>query len=67
MLTVPAIVHVATRMESAGIESIRPKIIVADGSRQIRVEDPDGQRMELMRLDVDCVRLQTVAPVRLRH
>jgi lactoylglutathione lyase len=53
------------RIEDAGIELYSPIKAGADGNRQAWIEDPDGNRVELMEMAPGC--LQLVAIERLRE
>ena len=44
-----------TRMQAAGIELTAPIKNGADGNRQAWIEDPDGNRIELMEMHHDCM------------
>ena len=47
-------------MEAAGIKITAPVKKGLDGNRQAWIEDPDGDRVELMEMHPDCLQLQAI-------
>jgi lactoylglutathione lyase len=64
-LSVEDIDAVVKRIEAAGIALLLPLKLAVDGNRQAWIEDPDGNRIELMEMDADSLQLKAIA--RLRH
>lgn len=48
------------RIEAAGITLLSPIKDGLDGNRQAWLEDPDGNRIELMEMSPDCLQLQAI-------
>ena len=48
------------RIEAAGIELLSPIKPGVDGNRQAWLEDPDGNRIELMEMAPDCVQYEAL-------
>jgi lactoylglutathione lyase len=67
-LTVDDIDEVLARIDKAGLSLLMPLKTAIDGNRQAWLEDPDGNRIELMEMAPDCLqydairRLQSEAP-----
>ena len=64
-LTVDNIDEVLTRIAAAGLTLLLPLKTAIDGNRQAWLEDPDGNRIELMEMAADS--LQYAAVQRLRN
>ena len=45
----------------AGVDLLSPIKMGADGNRQAWIEDPDGNRIELMEMAPDCLQLKAIA------
>lgn len=55
---------VVGRLAAAGVgTTIAPKMGL-DGNRQAWIEDPDGNRIELMQMSADCMQLQAIRRLR---
>lgn len=63
-LTVSDIDAVETRLGELGIPLTSEKKKVEDGNWQLWVEDPDGNRIEFMQMDPDCLQLKAIARLR---
>ena len=63
-LTVDNLDDTLARIEAAGIALFRPKKLGADGNLQAWVEDPDGNRIELMQMMPDCMQRQALAKLK---
>jgi len=64
-LEVNSIDQAVAELEAAGVPLASPKKLGADGNLQAWIEDPDGNRIELMQMAPDS--LQTKAIQRLRN
>jgi lactoylglutathione lyase len=64
-LTVDSIDRVVDQLQAAGIPLYREKKLAADGNWQAWIEDPDGNRIELMEMAADG--MQAAATARLRQ
>ena len=51
---------VVAEIEAAGIPLLMPKKMGADFNRQAWIEDPDGNRIELMQIMPDCLQLKAI-------
>jgi lactoylglutathione lyase len=60
-LMVEDIVGVTERLTAAGIALVLPVKTGADGNRQAWIEDPDGNRIELMEMAADSLQLKAIA------
>lgn len=60
-LEVPDIEKTMQELAAAGVPTIRPKILAADGNWQTWIEDPDGHRIELMQMMPDCLQAKGIA------
>ena len=49
------------RIEAAGIALTSPIDMGLDGNRQAWIEDPDGNRIEMMEMHPDCMQLKAIA------
>ena len=49
------------RITDAGVDLLSPIKMGADGNRQAWIEDPDGNRIELMEMAPDCLQLKAIA------
>ena len=58
--TVDDVDAVTARMKANGIEMLMPPKDGADGNRQAWIEDPDGNRMELMQMRPDCLQAKAI-------
>jgi lactoylglutathione lyase len=63
-LAVEDIDAVVQRIEDAGIALLLPLKLAADGNRQAWIEDPDGNRIELMEMDPNSLQLKAIARLR---
>ena len=63
-LAVDDIDAVLKRIEAAGIALLLPLKTAVDGNRQAWIEDPDGNRIELMELDANSLQLRAFARLR---
>ena len=59
-LTVDDIDAVIALLDAAGIPLSRPKKLAIDGNNQAWIEDPDGNRIELMEMSPDCLHAQAI-------
>ena len=59
-LTIDDLDGTVARMEAAGITITAPIKKGLDGNRQAWIEDPDGNRIELMEMHPDCLQLQAI-------
>lgn len=60
-LTVEDMAATVRRIEAAGIGLSRPVTEGLDGNRQAWIEDPDGNRIELMEMHPDSLQHQAIA------
>jgi len=51
-------------LEAAGIPLLMPLKLALDGNWQAWIEDPDGNRIELMQMDPNSLQLQAIARLR---
>ena len=63
-LAVEDIDAVVKRIEAAGISLLLPLKLAVDGNRQAWLEDPDGNRIELMEMDANSLQLKAIARLR---
>lgn len=63
-LAVDDIEALLAEIEAAGIPLLLPLKKAADGNWQAWIEDPDGNRIELMQMDPDSLQLQAIARLR---
>jgi lactoylglutathione lyase len=63
-LAVEDIDAVLQRIEAAGIALLLPLKLAVDGNRQAWIEDPDGNRIELMEMDANSLQLQAIERLR---
>ena len=63
-LAVEDIDAVVKRIEAAGITLLLPLKMAVDGNRQAWIEDPDGNRIELMEMDANSLQLKAIARLR---
>jgi lactoylglutathione lyase len=63
-LAVEDIDAVVQRIEAAGIALLLPLKLAVDGNRQAWIEDPDGNRIELMEMDANSLQLQAIERLR---
>ena len=59
-LTVDDLDAVIGRLGRAGVALSRPKKLAMDGNHQAWIEDPDGNRIELMQMAPDCLHLAAI-------
>jgi lactoylglutathione lyase len=59
-LTIEDLDGTTQRIEAAGIKLTSPIQMGLDGNRQAWIEDPDGNRIELMEMNPDCLQLQAI-------
>ncbi|RYE39267.1 MAG: VOC family protein [Hyphomicrobiales bacterium] len=63
-LTVDDIDSVLAQLAASGIELLLPLKTAIDGNRQAWLEDPDGNRIELMEMAEDSLQLQAIRRLR---
>lgn len=63
-LAVDDIEALLPRIEAAGIPLLLPLKVAVDGNKQAWIEDPDGNRIELMEMDPDSLQLKAIARLR---
>lgn len=63
-LAVEDIDAVVKRIEAAGISLLLPLKLAVDGNRQAWLEDPDGNRIELMEMDANSLQLKAIERLR---
>jgi len=63
-LTVDDIDNVLAQVAAAGLELLLPLKTAIDGNRQAWLEDPDGNRIELMEMAQDSLQLQAIRRLR---
>jgi len=63
-LAVDDIDAVIAQLEVAGVPLTRPKKVAVDRNAQAWIEDPDGNRLELMQLASDAMQLEAIARLR---
>ena len=63
-LSVEDIDAVIKRIEAAGIALLLPLKLAVDGNRQAWIEDPDGNRIELMEMDPHSLQLKAIERLR---
>ena len=63
-LAVEDIDAVVQRIEAAGIALLLPLKLAVDGNRQAWIEDPDGNRIELMEMAADSLQLKAIERLR---
>lgn len=63
-LAVEDIDAVVKRIEAAGIALLLPLKLAVDGNRQAWLEDPDGNRIELMEMDANSLQLKAIERLR---
>ena len=63
-LAVEDIDAVVKRIEAAGISLLLPLKLAVDGNRQAWIEDPDGNRIELMEMDANSLQLKAIERLR---
>ena len=59
-LTVDDIDRVVAAIEEQGIPLFRPKKLAIDGNWQAWIQDPDGNRIELMQMADDCKQYEAI-------
>ena len=63
-LTVSDLDATVASLTAAGVPLSRPSKTGADGNRQAWIEDPDGNRIELMEMAPDSLQAQAIARLR---
>lgn len=63
-LAVEDIPNVVRQIEAAGIPLLMPLKLALDGNWQAWIEDPDGNRIELMEMAADSLQLKAIARLR---
>jgi lactoylglutathione lyase len=63
-LTVESIDDAVAQLEALGIPLTSPRKLGADGNMQAWIEDPDGNRIELMEMAPDCLQAQAIRQMR---
>ena len=59
-LTIEDLEGTTQRIEAAGIKLTSPIKMGLDGNRQAWIEDPDGNRIELMEMNANCLQLEAI-------
>ena len=59
-LTVDDLDGVIAQLAARGVPLTRPKKLAIDGNHQAWIEDPDGNRIELMQMSPDCLHFQAI-------
>jgi lactoylglutathione lyase len=65
--TVDDIDAVIARLESRGVQLSRPKKVAVDRNAQAWVEDPDGNRVELMQMLPGCLHFEAIERLKARR
>ena len=65
--TVDDIDAVIERLADRGVPLSRPKKVAIDRNAQIWVEDPDGNRIEMMQMSPDCLHVEALARMKARR
>ena len=60
-LTISSIDDALAELEAAGVPLMRPRTVGADGNPQAWIEDPDGNRVELMQMTPDSKQAEAIA------
>jgi lactoylglutathione lyase len=63
-LAVDDIDSVIRQLETNGVSLTRPKKVAVDRNAQAWIEDPDGNRLELMQLAPDALQFEAIARLR---
>lgn len=63
-LTVDNIEAVVAQIDKLGLKLLLPLQTAADGNRQAWLEDPDGNRIELMEMAPDCLQAKAIERLR---
>ncbi|HET6469565.1 MAG TPA: VOC family protein [Geminicoccaceae bacterium] len=63
-LTVASIDDAVAQLDRLGIPLTSPRKLGADGNMQAWIEDPDGNRIELMEMAPDCLQAQAISRMR---
>jgi lactoylglutathione lyase len=63
-LAVDDIDSVIAQLDANGVPLTRPKKVAVDRNAQAWIEDPDGNRLELMQLAPDAMQLEAIARLR---
>jgi lactoylglutathione lyase len=63
-LAVDDIEALVKEIEAVGIPLLLPLKVALDGNKQVWIEDPDGNRIELMQMDADSLQLKAIARLR---
>ena len=63
-LTVDDVEAVTERMKAKGVALLTPPKDGADGNRQAWIEDPDGNRIELMQMRAGCLQARAIERLR---
>ena len=63
-LTVADLDHVVRQLGERGVPLSRPLKVGADGNRQAWIEDPDGNRIELMEMAADGLQARAIERLR---
>jgi lactoylglutathione lyase len=65
--TVDNLDRVIARLAERGVALSRPKKVAIDRNAQAWVEDPDGNRIELMEMSPDCLHFEALARMKARR
>ena len=65
--TVDDLDAVIARLADRGVPLSRPKKVAIDRNAQAWVEDPDGNRIELMEMSPDCVHFEALARMKAKR
>lgn len=63
-LTIEDLEGTTQRIQDAGIKLTSPIQMGLDGNRQAWIEDPDGNRIELMEMNENCLQLEAIRRLR---
>ena len=58
------VAELVKQLEAAGVALLMPLKLALDGNWQAWIEDPDGNRIELMQMDPDSLQLKAIARLR---
>jgi lactoylglutathione lyase len=63
-LEIDDVVALIKELEAVGIPLLLPYKVAVDGNPQAWIEDPDGNRIELMQMAPDSMQLKAIAKIR---
>ncbi len=64
-LTVDDIDSIIDQLAAKEVALTRPKKLAIDGNHQAWIEDPDGNRIELMQMSPDCLHFEAIKRLRM--